>query len=260
MTPTLITLDVDQLKPNAFQPRKMFDEEALSQLASSIQHNGLLQPVVARKTKDGYEIVAGERRWRACQKAQIHAIPVLLRHFSDEQSAIAAISENTDRENLSLMELAHAFHRLSVDFNMTQKEIGEIYDVHEKKVTHVLRILSLEEEVQAHIENKQLSLGHAKIILSAPKSEHIQLSNAVVNNHWSVRELEKRVKLLLSPAPPGPKKSSKDTDIIKLENELGQTVGLPTQIEYSASGSGEISFKFSSLEEFEGLLIKLQSN
>lgn len=256
MTPTLITLDIDQLSRNPFQPRQKFDDVKLLHLASSIKQSGVLQPIVARKTAHGYEIVAGERRWRACQKAQINSIPVIIRHFSDEEAAIAAISENTERENLSLVELAYAFSRLNCEFAMTHKEISDLYDMNDKKVTHILRLLTLDEEIQELIDKDLITLGHAKIILSAPKPEHVQLAHAVVKKQWSVRELERQVKVLLTAA--SPKTNSKDTDIQKLELDISEHVGLATNINYKPKGAGTISFAFSSLDEFEGLLIKLQ--
>lgn len=255
-SPTLINLDIDQLQRNPYQPRKKFDPVALKSLANSITKQGLLQPIVARKTEVGYQIVAGERRWRAAQLAKVNTVPVIIRRLNDEESAIASISENTEREDLSLIEKAQAYARLSEDFKMTHREIGELYSTNEKTITHTLRLLSLDIQIQQLIENGDIMLGHAKIILSAPPEMRINLANQAARLHLSVRELENKVKALSQIKKV--KEKDKDSDLKRLENNISSHLGAPTEIKYMKNSSGILSFKFSSLDEFEGLLEKLK--
>ncbi len=253
----LHNIEFDLLKRNPHQPRRVFNKDRLSELAGSIKDEGLIQPIVARKINDHYEIIVGERRWRACQLARIKTIPVLVRQCTDEQSAIAAISENTQREDLSLLEMAHAFSRLNKEFSMTHDIIGQHFKINAKNVTHILRLLTLSNDIQDLIEDGHLKLGHAKVILSAPQEQRAPLAKKIMEKWLSVRAAEKIVKSLLTPSPALIAKR-KDTDVVRLEQKISEVVGLSSNINYQPGGSGKIEFKFASFDELEGLLVQLK--
>jgi len=257
MQTPLLHLDIDLLHRNPFQPRRIFNGAKLDSLAASIKTSGLIQPIVARETVTGYEIIAGERRWRACQKAHLHQVPVIIRQCSDEESATAAIAENIEREDLSLLEMAYAFSRLSNEFSKTQKQIGELYSINEKNVTHILRLLTLDPFIQENIDKGQLTLGHAKVILSAPKEHRSDVARQIIKKELSVRGAEKIVKALIEPSPATTIRK-KDPDLLRLEQQISEAVGLNNSIAYNEKGAGTVVFNFSSFEELEGLLQKLR--
>lgn len=253
---SLQNVDLDLLIKNPNQPRKLFDQKKLEELACSIKDIGLLQPVVTRKKTGHYEIVAGERRWRACQLAGVKEIPILVHQYTDEESAISAISENTQREDLNLLEMAHAFFRLNDEFAMTHSEIGNHFKIHEKNVTHILRLLTLDLDIQKLVEQGDIKLGHAKVILSVQELHRRSLAKKIIKSGLSVRAAEKIAKQLNNPNPQ--KKASKDRDVVCLEERISGTVGLETSINYAPNGRGKIEFGFSNFEELDGLLERLK--
>jgi ParB family chromosome partitioning protein len=260
MNSALIQIDVDLLRPNSYQPRRHFDQQKLEKLANSMNEHNLIQPIIARKTGDNYEIIAGERRWRAAQLACQHKVPVLVRTASNEEAALAAITENIEREELNPIELAHAFQRLKDSFALTHREIGHAFSVSDKSISHTLRLLTLPAAIQNEIEQGKLTLGHGKAILAAPNENHMQLMRSTIKNNWSVRRLEKEVKGLLSPSCGiKQKQQTKDPEITRLEEIMGAQLGTDVKVHYASSkkGAGSITLPFSSLEQFDGLLEKL---
>lgn len=257
---TLIkTVSLLSLRPNPFQPRKNFDPESLLKLSDSIRANGFLQPILVRPLAHDekcFEIIAGERRFRAAELAKITDVPVVVRQASDQEMAVWAITENTEREELNPVEIARAYDLLSREFHLTQKEIASIQGVHEKSVAHYLRLLKLDSEVIALIEQSKLQFAHARLLVSKPLSVQRKIGGLAAKQGWSLRQLERQL-AVLDQMPKNGSEKIKDPDIISLEDRLSAIVGLAAKITYDKQGTGRISFDFTSLEELQGLLDRL---
>lgn len=255
----LIYIQTECITPNPRQPRQVFDEDGLSSLADSIKSAGLMQPIVVRRgATDGmYELVAGERRWRAAQLASIRELPAILKEIDDKTSAEWALIENLQREDLNPIDRAEAFDRLVLDFNATQKEIATQLGIDRSSVANFLRLNDLDDFAKDAVRDGRLSMGHAKVILGIPEAT---LSKAIASRcaseQWSVRELERQLKKRSNI------KSIEKTDAGPLEmlmDNLGTQLGdhLGTQVSISLGkkkGSGKLTISFYSNEQFEGIL------
>jgi ParB family chromosome partitioning protein len=253
----LAQLPIDKIRRGPYQPRVHFEAEALQNLADSIRAQGILQPIVVRVVGDGYELIAGERRWRAAQLAELQQIPAIIKVLPDEAVAAVALIENIQRENLNPLEEANALQRLINEFEMTHQQIADSVGRSRAAVSNLLRLLELGEDVKKHVDTGKLSMGHARAMLGMPERQQRQLANEIIAKDLSVRETEKRVRTALTPAKPKAEKRA-DPDIARLEQELSDRFGAKVQIDHSNSGKGKLVLFYRSSDEFEGILKKIR--
>jgi ParB family chromosome partitioning protein len=252
----LTSLPIEFIKPNPLQPRKNFSKEALNELAASIKDRGILQPIIVRpvKNKDNeWEIIAGERRWKAAQLAGFHEVPVSVKDIKDEDVAIIALIENIQRENLSPIEEALGYKRLMNKFSITQEELGSKMRRSRAYITNFIRLLSLPEEVQKLLAEKLISVGQVRPIIGNKNS--IELAHIIVKEKLSARQVEQLVK-----AKEGRTKTIRnivDVNIRKLEQELEEMIGLKTVIR-DKSGKGQIIFNYKNLEQLDLVIKKIK--
>lgn len=252
---------IGALKPGPYQPRRQFDDEALAGLAASIREKGVLEPVLVRPTpgqEDSYQIIAGERRWRAAQRAQLHEIPVIVRGFSDLEAMEIALIENLHREDLTALEEADAYQRLIEEFGHTQERLAQAISKSRSHVANTLRLLGLPDTVKARIHAGELSAGHARALLTADDPE--ALAAEVVSKGLNVRQTERlaqRGKAGASGRPRGrPPKKAKDPNTAALERDLAAMLGLTVSIEERGEG-GTLSIQYETLEQLDDLLQRL---
>ena len=253
-------ININEIKPNQNQPRKSFNEEKLEELAASIIENGLIQPVILRKADKGYEIVAGERRWRACRKAGLKEIPCIIREFADEQNMLIAIIENMQREDLNPVEEAEGLNQMIVNFGMTQEQVSKSVGKSRPYITNALRLLKLPSEIREMLLANQLSAGHARAIAGISDTEkQIQLAEYAIKEGLSVREIEKIIKEENAPKKKiSRKKAEKSADVRKVEDDLKQIMG--TKVNLNQSGKkGKIEIEYYSRDELERLIEMLKS-
>lgn len=251
-------LPLDLIQRGKYQPRRDMHSEALQELAESIRKQGVLQPIVVRHVDDThYEIIAGERRWRAAQLAELDKIPALVKDVPDEAAIAMALIENIQREDLNAMEEAVALARLRDEFELTQQEVANAVGKSRATVANLLRLLTLREDVKTLLEHGDLELGHAKALLSLPAELQSSAAAQLVSRGLSVRQAESLVRNLLAthnnPAAPAGG-NVVDPDIKRLQNDLGERVGVPVVIQHTARGKGRLVFKYTSLDELEGIL------
>lgn len=245
------TVPIEAVVPNPDQPRRTFDEDDLNDLAQSISKKGILQPVLVRPKDGGYQIVAGERRWRAAQIAQLHDIPVIIRDFDDDEVLEVAIIENIQRADLNPVEEAMGYRQLMDRFGHTQEKMAEVLSKSRSHIANQLRLLNLPEEIQGMLRLGQISAGHARALLSMDNP--IKVARAIVEKGLSVREAEKLARG--GSAPKQTKRRSaphKDADTIALEADLSATLGMRVSIEHEAGGeSGVFSVRYKTLEDLD---------
>ncbi len=254
---SLQKLAVDLIQRGRYQPRQDFEPEALNELANSIRAQGMIQPIVVRLLADkkSYEIIAGERRWRAAQIAGLHEIPVIIKDVSDQTAMCLALIENIQRQDLNPLEEARALERLISEFQMTHDETADAVGRSRSAVTNFLRLLELDNSVKKLLETRQLGMGHARAILSLTKSQQLELANKIVKQGLSVRATEALVQQLSNKGKTSkPAKKAKDPNISSLENDLSDKLGANVAINHQASGRGKIEIKYNSLDELDGLL------
>ncbi len=252
------TLSIADIHPHPDQPRRHFDEDRLDELAQSIAERGVLQPIVVRRLGTGYQIVAGERRWRASHRARLHEIPAIVREFTDTETLEIAIVENIQRADLNAIEEAEAFHRLMSDFGHSQEELGKLVHKSRSHVANLLRLLDLPQSVRDEVAQGHLSMGHARALITAADPQ--ALAAEVIRRGLSVRETERlarstkdkaggaagRVKT--TPAP--------DADIASLERQLGDMLGLAVHISHAGEG-GVVTLAYSSLDQLDMICQRL---
>ena len=248
------TMPVVQLSPNPFQPRRVFRPETLEELTASIQEKGILQPLIVRRNGEIFQIVAGERRWRAAQQAGLMEVPVIVRSYTDQEMLELALIENLQREELTPIEEAHAYRQLIQEFEMTQEKVAERVGKSRVAVTNALRLLRLPPAILTWIEEGQVTAGHARALLSL-ESEPLQmaLSREIMSKGLSVREAERRVRQLLKKADPSVKaKEPKiEIEITDLQEKLTLHLGLQVKIFPISNTSGKIEVSYTSLDEFQ---------
>lgn len=252
----LATLPVAQIVPHPDQPRRHFDEAALEELAASIAQRGVIQPIVVRLLDDGrYQLVAGERRWRAAQKAKLHEIPALVRELSERDVMALALIENLQREDLNPIEEARAYNRLAESEGLTQAEIARMVDKSRSHVANLQRLLALPESVIELVERGTLSMGHARALIGSEDAEAI--AQAAVDKQMSVREVEKviRQSLRADSAPRRPRtarNASEDADIVAVQGQLEEVLGLPVRIQSDADPrSGVVTIRYATLDQLD---------
>jgi ParB family transcriptional regulator, chromosome partitioning protein len=250
-------LAVDLIKRGQYQPRRNFDQTSLNELADSIRAQGMVQPIVVRPLvgKHSYEIIAGERRWRAAQIAGLHEVPVIIKNVPDQTAMCLALIENIQRQDLNAIEEARGLERLINEFGMTHDTIADAVGRSRSAVTNLLRLLELHDGVKKMLETCQLDMGHARALLPLAKSKQLEVANKVVKQDLSVRATEHLVKQLSSKDKQSkPNKKTKDPDISRLENDLSQRLGSNVAINHQANGRGKVQINYNSLDELTGIL------
>lgn len=251
-------LAIHRLTPGPYQPRGKIREAEIEDLAASISAQGVLQPILVRqKTKEIYEIIAGERRWRAAKLAGLSVVPVIIKEAPEEDLMAIALIENIQRENLNALEEAQALERLSKEFHLTHSQVAEAVGKSRTTVTNLLRLLSLTDEVKQFLLEKQLEAGHAKVLLSLKGGQQTEAARVIVAKKLSVRESERFINRLLTADA---NRSSTvralrvDPDVQRLEKSLSEQLGAFVAIQHGAQGKGRIQIRYNSLEELEGIL------
>lgn len=251
----LSELPVESLYRGAHQPRRRINEAGLEELAASIQAQGLLEPVIVRpRARGGYEIIAGERRWRAAQRAGLETVPALVRKLDDSQTIAIALIENIQREDLNPLEEAAALKRLLAEHEMTHEQIADAVGRSRTAVSNLLRLLNLAPGVQQMIDAGELEMGHARALLALPADEQTAAGREVARRSLSVRQTEALVKRLLSGTPPEP---APNPDTRRLERSASEHLGAPVSITTNSKGKGRVVIRYSSLDELDGILDRM---
>jgi ParB family chromosome partitioning protein len=258
---TLRNLPVEFLQRGKYQPRRDLDADALQELSNSIAQQGVMQPIVVRKVAtDKYEIIAGERRWRASQQAGLESVPSIIRTITDEAAIAMALIENIQREDLNSIEESRALIRLQDEFKLTQQQVADAVGKSRSAVTNLMRLASLEEAVQKQLELGEIELGHAKCLLALSGNSQVIAGREVAANSMSVRQTETLVKRIQSSgsAMAVEPKTPADPDILRAQQDLSEKVGAAVTIQHSAKGSGKLVIKYHSVDELEGILAHIK--
>ena len=254
---SLRTLPIDLIRPGQYQPRQDMREDTLKELADSIRSQGLVQPILVRPLGDGgqFEIIAGERRWRAAQMAGMHEIASIVRQVPDQAAIAMALIENIQREDLNPLEEAQALDRLIREFDMIHQQAADAIGRSRATVSNLLRLLELGSQLKNLLTARELDMGHARALLGLPtKRQQTEVGLLVAKKALSVRETEALVRRLLSGGKKGQKPASRDPDIVRLETELGEKLGAKVSLSHSAKGKGKLVVSYNSLDELEGIL------
>mgnify|MGYP001365656632 CR=1 FL=1 len=258
-------LPIEFLRPNPYQPRKLFDEEKARDLVESIKEKGILQPILVRaRGEEDYEIIAGERRWRAAQAAGLHDVPVIIRDLSDGEALEIAIIENIQRHDLSPIEEAMGYQRLMDEFHHTQEQLGRIVGKSRSHIANILRLLSLPETVQDMLADGQLTMGHARALITAEHPE--KLARRIIDEGLSVRQAE-QIARQAKTASTEPEKTvspasapQRDADTVALEQELSAALGLKVGISFQENKGGEVRIRYKTLEQLDDICARLSQN
>jgi ParB family chromosome partitioning protein len=252
-------LPVELIRRGRYQPRLHIESTALQELADSIRAQGLVQPVVVRPAEGGYELIAGERRWRASQMAGLEEIPAIIKIIPDQAAAAMSLIENIQREDLNPLEEAGAFRRLIEEFELTHQQVAEAVGRSRAAVSNLLRLLELGEVTKGYVGRAELEMGHARALLALSGAAQDEAARQLVAKGLSVRETERYVKALMNERS-RPKKvpRSKDPDVVRLEQTLSDTLGAPVEITYNNKGKGTLIIHYSSLDELDGVLAHIK--
>jgi len=259
---SLQTLSVDRLRAGKYQPRTRMDAGSLAELAESIREQGIVQPILVRPIEGGrYEIIAGERRWRAAQQAGLREVPALVRSIPDQSALALALIENIQREDLNPLEEAHGLARLVEEFGLTHDAAAKAIGRSRSAVTNLLRLTGLAKPVQDYMYSGALEMGHARALLALPLAEQGGAASRVVEGGLSVRETERLVQRLLDPsrrAPGARGNAERNVDTARLETELAERLGASVRIEPGRKGAGRLVIRYASLEHLDGILARLK--
>jgi len=251
----LTELDIDRIQRGRYQPRQNFDQQALQELADSILSQGIVQPVVVRPEGNHFELVAGERRWRAAQLAGLQKIPVVIRDLDARSAAAVALIENIQREDLNPLEEANAFQRLIEEFDLTHQQVADSVGRSRATISNLLRLLDLADPVKQQVNQGLLNMGHARALLALIRHDQIEIAKVVVNRGLSVRETELLVKKTLAGQSKGKIRApAVDPDVRRLENSLSEKLGASVKIKPGKKGSGQLVISFHSSAELDGIL------
>ncbi len=251
----LSEIDIDRIHRGRFQPRQVFEPEALQELADSIRAQGVVQPIVVRPEGDHFELVAGERRWRAAQMAGLQKIPAVIRELDARSTAAIGLIENIQREDLNPLEEAQAFLRLIEEFDLTHQQVADSVGRSRAAVSNLLRLLDLAEPVKQQVNKGLLDMGHARALLALIRHDQIEVARLVVNRGLSVRETELLVKKTLAAQNTSKAKpASADPDVKRLENQISEKLGAGVKIKPGKKGSGQLIISFHSSAELDGIL------
>ena len=249
-------LPVEKISKGTYQPRLSMDPDALQELAESIKAQGLVQPVVVRKIAgENYELIAGERRWRASQIAGLHTIPAIVRDIPDQAAAAMSLIENIQREDLNPLEEAIAMSRLIAEFGLTHQQTAESVGRSRAAVSNLLRLIDLEEKTKELLDTRQIDMGHARALLALSGQQQVDTALIVAKKGMSVRETERLVKKLVADdGKPAKAPAKKALEVTKLEEDLSQTLGARVNIQYNTKGKGKLVVEYNNLDELDGIL------
>jgi ParB family chromosome partitioning protein len=255
------TLPLEQLQPGKYQPRSHMDTERLQELADSIKAQGLIQPIVVRPIgKDRFEIIAGERRWRAAQLASLREVPVVVRDSDDHAALAMALIENIQREDLNPLEEATALQRLIDEFALTHQQAADAVGRSRAAVSNLLRLLELPDAVRKLVERGAIEMGHARALLTLPAAQAEALARLAADEQWSVRETERRVKALQKGPATAPATGNRrqDADVAALQTELSESLGTAVEFQHGRGGRGKLVISYHSLDVLDGILARLR--
>lgn len=254
----LTSLALENLQPGKYQPRTHMDQASLESLADSIRSQGIMQPIVVRQVDGGkYEIIAGERRWRASKLAGLNEVPVIVRDIADDAALAMALIENIQRENLNPIEEANGIQRLIDEFKMTHETAAQAVGRSRSAVTNLLRLQNLHEVVQEMLMHAKLDMGHARALLTLEGAKQIAAAEQIVQNQLSVRMAEQLVKKIASVSASPKKTASKDRDVLRLQETLAQNLGAVVTIEKGKNGSGTLKIRYASLDQLDEIISKI---
>ena len=252
---TLKQIPVEFLQRGEYQPRREFNADSLQELADSIASQGLIQPIVVREiAQNKYEIIAGERRWRAVQLAGLDTIPAMVREISDQATIAMALIENIQREDLNAIEESQALIRLQDEFNLTQQQVAQAVGKSRSAVTNLMRLATLQPLVQQQLERGDIELGHAKCLLALEGETQILAARTVASEGLTVRQTEVLVKKLQSPDTGKKSIATPNQDIVNLQTELSEKLGAAVKIQHGSRGSGKLTISYNSVDELDGIL------
>ncbi len=252
-------LPLDLVQRGKYQPRRDMDPGALEELANSIKAQGVMQPIVVRPIGGGrFEIIAGERRWRASQQAGLEKIPAMVREVPDEAAIAMALIENIQREDLNPIEEAVALQRLQQEFELTQQQVADAVGKSRVTITNLLRLIALPEEIKTLLAHGDLEMGHARALLGLPLEQQVEGARHVVARGLTVRQTEALVRQWLNSKDKPAEKAKADPDINRLEQRLAEKLGAPVQIKHGAKGKGQLVIRYSSLDELQGVLAHIR--
>jgi ParB family chromosome partitioning protein len=253
------TLAVDRIVPGRYQPRTRMDDGSLSELADSIRAQGIVQPILVRPVGGGrYEIIAGERRWRAAQMAGLAEVPVSVRNVPDQSALVLALIENIQRENLNPLEEAQALQRLVNDFGLTHEQASNAVGRSRSAVTNLIRLTQLAKPVQDYVFAGDLDMGHARALLPLPERAQVELAARIAQNRLSVREAERLVNGYGRPSAHGRPRPAPDRDLLRLQEELSDLIGAAVTIEPRGKGAGRVTIAYRSLDQLDGILARFR--
>jgi ParB family chromosome partitioning protein len=257
----LQTLAIDRLGPGRYQPRSRMDDASLAELADSIREQGVMQPILVRPVDGGrFEIIAGERRWRAAQKSGLREVPALVKRVPDQAALALALIENIQREDLNAIEEAQGLKRLIEEFGITHDAAAKAIGRSRSAVSNLLRLTALPKPVQDYVLDGAIDMGHARALLALPAAQQTGAAARVVNGGLSVRETERLVHGLLNPAKRAARRraGTRDADTLRLENEMAEALGAKVTIEPKSGGKGRVVIAYSSLDELDGIVARLK--
>lgn len=260
----LLDVAVERCRRGQYQPRRDIDPESLEELASSIRSQGIMQPIVIRpislnKENPEYEIIAGERRWRAAQLVGLATVPAIVRDVSDETAIVMALVENLQREDLNPMEEAYALARLQEEFELTHQQVADVVGKSRTAITNMLRLMSLHKDVKRLLENGDLEMGHARALLTLNDERQIDAAKQVVDQGLSVRQTEALARSIQAPKAETKKLAIEvDPNIRRLQDDLSEKLGVPVAFKHGGKGAGSLTLKYNSLDELEGILAHIK--
>ena len=251
-------LPVDLIRRGKHQPRRIVEESSLEELAHSVRARGIVQPIVVRPTGSGsFEVVAGERRWRAAQMAGLDEVPAVVRELSDREAAAIALIENIQREDLNPIEEAQGYRSLADEFGLTHQELADAVGRSRSAVSNALRLLDLNDDVRALVEAGELDMGHARALLALVGPVQSEAAAEVVRRRLSARETERLVRLKVKGETP-PQRRARDPDVVRLETDLAERLGAKVRIDHGKKGTGSVTIHYSSLEALDGILERIR--
>lgn len=255
----LTDLNINSLKPGVYQPRKEMEPEALEELAASIESQGIIQPIVVRQVQgDKFEIIAGERRWRAARKAGLKQVPCVVKNVDDRAAIAMALIENIQREDLNVIEEAVALDRLQEEFNLTHQQVADVIGKSRAAVSNLLRLNQLENDVKSLVSNRQLDMGHARALLALEGEQQVDIAQLVAKKKMTVRQTEQLVKKCLQPEPEA-KNEPQDSEAQQMSQKLSEMLGGKVAIVRSSNGKSKVTISLDEPHKLEQLIAKLES-
>ena len=257
---TVTEIPIEELAPGQYQPRKRMHKDTLEELSDSIKQQGVLQPIVVRKQASGlYEIVVGERRWRAAQLAGLETVPSIIKDINNSQAARISLIENLQREDLNAMDQARGLQRLQMEFNLSQEDLGSAVGKSRSSITNLLRLTKLSQDVQKMLEQGMIEMGHARALLSLKEERQAALARDIVKRKLSVREVEELVSKENTTTKPKEREGKKDPNTEQIEREISEVIGATTEITIKKKGGGKLTINFNSPDHLQGILEKIKN-